>query len=135
MKLCSGCNLEKDISRFKKYSNSLKEGTKSTKTYSFCRECFNNRHREKRQASLKILWRKNKVRALAYLGGKCADCGLIEEIDCVYDFHHIEGKDYNISNLLDCSWAKLEAELDKCVLLCANCHRKRHYYERKNEDK
>lgn len=71
---------------------------------------------------------RNKQRAIEYLGGKCIDCGLKSEYRGVYDFHHVnpEEKDSDPGSLLHYSWARIVAELDKCVLLCANCHRIRH---------
>lgn len=45
-----------------------------------------------------------------------------------YDIHHVGDKDYEISRLLDGrrSWTKIKKELEKCVLLCAICHRQEH---------
>ena len=46
------------------------------------------------------------------------------------DFHHEDPtkKEYGISsNGSTISWEKLKIELDKCILLCANCHRELHY--------
>lgn len=44
------------------------------------------------------------------------------------DFHHVNPneKDFNISGSHSRSWEKIELELKKCVLLCANCHREIH---------
>jgi predicted HNH restriction endonuclease len=72
--------------------------------------------------------RKIKLKAIEYKGGKCYDCGLQSEFPAVYDFHHHEGeKDFNISKDGNTrSWEKVKVELEKCVLLCANCHRIRH---------
>ncbi len=66
-----------------------------------------------------------------YLGGKCAHCG-VSYPTCVYDFHHIDPstKLYNVSTMVSSFATKrdvLFAELDKCLLLCANCHRKFHW--------
>lgn len=60
------------------------------------------------------------------MGGKCFDCGLVSA-PCVYDFHHENGsdKDASVSRLQ--TWEKIEKELQKCVMLCANCHRLRHH--------
>jgi predicted HNH restriction endonuclease len=65
-------------------------------------------------------------RAIAYLGGKCRICGY-DKCPAAFDFHHIDpmGKDFNISSGLT-SWDRIVPELDKCVLLCSNCHREVH---------
>ena len=70
----------------------------------------------------------NKARAVEYLGGKCKHCELVTEKLCVYDFHHIdmEGKEADPGSLLHYSWERIKKELDKCILLCANCHRIEH---------
>jgi hypothetical protein len=69
-----------------------------------------------------------KEKAIEYLGGKCTDCGLVDE-PCVYDFHHLDPtqKEIAFGSRGGKSFESLKPELDKCVLLCANCHRKRHY--------
>jgi hypothetical protein len=67
-----------------------------------------------------------KRRAIEYLGGQCADCGLQTDIVAVYDFHHKDGgeKTAGLSDFLTLkNWQRMQEELDKCVLLCANCHR------------
>jgi hypothetical protein len=43
------------------------------------------------------------------------------------EFHHINGNpDYRVSNLLGNSLKRLKEEIDKCVLVCANCHSEIH---------
>ena len=73
----------------------------------------------------------NKQRAIEYLGGECTDCGEVY-IQDVYDFHHRDPtqKDMQPNRMFRLKWEKIKPELDKCDLLCANCHRKRHYEER-----
>lgn len=73
-----------------------------------------------------------KQRSVEYMGGKCVDCGLITCEVCVYDFHHLDPttKLFGVGSKLvvaTYSWEKIRAELDKCVLLCANCHRIREF--------
>ena len=69
-----------------------------------------------------------KLKAVAALGGACRGCGLAAPVDAL-EFHHLDAhaKDFAISvDGVPRSWARIEAELAKCVLLCANCHRETH---------
>jgi hypothetical protein len=69
-----------------------------------------------------------KLKAVEYKGGKCSVCGYCKCYDAM-DFHHIDPseKDFEISgNGSTKSWANIMIELDKCSLLCANCHREEH---------
>jgi len=63
-----------------------------------------------------------------YKGGKCILCGYKK---CVwaFDLHHVNGaeKGFGLAvNGLTRSWEKIKEEADKCVLVCANCHREVH---------
>lgn len=55
---------------------------------------------------------------------QCDICG--ENHSACLDFHHRDEseKKFEIANMLRYSWAKIEEELNKCDVLCANCHRK-----------
>lgn len=67
-----------------------------------------------------------KLAAVKLLGNKCNRCGWAGPI-AGYDFHHNQGdKDFNISNPANKSWKLVLAELAKCELLCACCHRIEH---------
>ena len=70
---------------------------------------------------------KTKERAVEYLGGKCERCGYNKCISAL-EFHHKdpEQKDYGISSYSVLSWDRLKLELNKCILVCANCHREIH---------
>lgn len=84
---------------------------------------YTNRTKQIRQA--------NKKKAVEYLGGSCKHCGLKTDKYSVYDFHHLDPseKEHGIGKLV-ASWKKLVIELDKCILLCANCHRIVHHEDK-----
>lgn len=76
--------------------------------------------------------RKRKQQAIDYLGGSCMKCKNVYH-PAVFEFHHrdpSEKADRDPSKMLSLSWVKIEAELNKCDLLCANCHRLAHYEDR-----
>lgn len=85
-----------------------------------CGKCLSEAVK-RRRAKIKIL-------SIEYLGGKCQTCGYDKCVSAL-EFHHIDGseKDFGISeNGLTRSFEKVKTELDKCVLLCSNCHREEH---------
>lgn len=72
-----------------------------------------------------------KLKAIEYKGGKCQGegCGYSKCVDAL-EFHHLDPKekDFSISNTgVTRSWDKIKIEIDKCLLLCANCHREAHF--------
>jgi 5-methylcytosine-specific restriction endonuclease McrA len=67
---------------------------------------------------------RRREQAIQYLGGKCIDCGNLDHR--VFEFHHAEERRNNgatVGSLFQGSWGRLKEELDKCELLCANCHK------------
>ncbi len=71
--------------------------------------------------------RKIKVLAIEYKGGKCEICGYNKYVGAL-DMHHVRGvKKFTIGNDgYTHSWSEIKKELDKCILLCSNCHRELH---------
>ena len=70
-----------------------------------------------------ILWRKRtKLKLIDYKGGKCEICGY-DKCTRALQFHHLnpEEKDFQISGK-SLSFEKLKNEVDKCILVCSNCH-------------
>jgi hypothetical protein len=72
-----------------------------------------------------LKWAK-KIKAISYLGNKCKKCG--NENIFQLCFHHRDGKnkDANIATFLLGRWSKITKELNKCDLLCFNCHHELH---------
>lgn len=68
-------------------------------------------------------WIRIKIKAVEYKGGSCRHCGGRFPYPAMH-FHHRNPaeKDVNWTKLRLRSWDKIVAELDKCELLCANCH-------------
>ena len=61
---------------------------------------------------------------------KCARCE--ENHPACLDFHHLDpnSKIKTVAKMLsDVSLKTLQEEISKCILLCANCHRKEHWVE------
>lgn len=68
--------------------------------------------------------RKVKQMAIEYKGDKCQICGY-NKYQGALEFHHINGKkEFGIGDKgYTRSWESIKSELDKCILVCANCHR------------
>lgn len=70
-----------------------------------------------------------KKKAVDYKGGACHKCNWSGDISG-FDFHHLnpDEKDFEINakNVAGMKWDVVKAELDKCELLCALCHRLEH---------
>jgi hypothetical protein len=69
--------------------------------------------------------RKLKLMAINEAGGRCMICGYSSHPG-VLDFHHIDpnSKLFGISSGgFSRSWEDIKNEIQKCVLVCANCHR------------
>jgi len=74
--------------------------------------------------------RRHKVKQMAidYKGGCCQECGY-DKYNGALEFHHLDPneKDFSLGYKGHCTaWEKVKKELDKCVLLCSNCHKEVH---------
>lgn len=129
-KLCCRCKLSLSMEKFYA-SKSSKDGKQS-----ICTECVtknNEKYYLKNKNKIKINTkeRKEKFRTviqkfvLLRLKDGCICCG--EKDPVVLDFDHLQNKEYNIAWLVNslAPLSKLEKELDKCQVLCANCHRRK----------
>lgn len=75
---------------------------------------------------------RRKMGFIERLGGKCSRCGYNTNLSALH-FHHIDSstKEFGLDSraLSNHSMKILEKELDKCILLCSNCHAEEHYKE------
>jgi 5-methylcytosine-specific restriction endonuclease McrA len=94
-------------------------------------EMDKRRYKDRREyliGAVKKRRQKIRIMALEYKGGKCSRCGYSKCLEAL-EFHHLESskKDFGISDRgYTRSWEKVSKELDKCDLVCANCHRELH---------
>jgi len=116
MKICTDCKINKSLDEF--YTSK----THNQGVMCYCKNCFNRRCQNR--------WIDRKIKAIKYKGSECIDCNLklSDSHYAVFEFHHLDPllKDCDWSKLRLKSWPIITTELDKCVLLCANCHRIRH---------
>lgn len=71
-----------------------------------------------------------KRAVIRVMGGRCMMCA-VEYPSDIYDFHHVFDKSREITRILGFLSPEMMAlELSKCVLLCANCHRREHIWLR-----
>lgn len=111
-KLCPKCNTVKSHSEF--YTHA----TRADGLYGYCKSCFNTEN-DKRRIML-------KCRAIVYKGSKCVRCELSypETPHYIFDFHHRDPSTKNgWTGIRKHGWKKIQAEIEKCDLVCANCHR------------
>lgn len=111
-KLCRYCG-ETDESMFMNAGNGRTSNVK-------CKSCHNQYTIER--------FRNNKLKAIEYKGGKCNTCGY-DKCPGSLCFHHCdpECKDPNWKHMRNWKFERIKSELDKCDLLCANCHGEIHW--------
>jgi hypothetical protein len=84
--------------------------------------------RKTNSEAVKRAQKRKKMEMVELFGGKCTLCGYDKCIDAL-EFHHLDEntKEQNPSYIV-MRWSKNRAmvELEKCILVCANCHRELH---------
>ena len=117
-KICSKCGLELPVTEFHK-NGFDRDGKQKYRGY--CKKCANKLEMDR--------YYKKKEYIDSYKT-KCAKCG--DTRTYVLDFHHVdeETKEFTIGKLKKGSLEVIKNEIDKCVVLCANCHREFHYLEK-----
>jgi len=81
-----------------------------------CKNCFNRACIARQLAT--------KLRGIEYKGGKCSNCGYDKYFGAL-EFHHLDPTKKE-SMRRTWSWPRFKKEIDKCILLCSNCHREEH---------
>jgi len=130
-KRCFKCGIDKPNTEYHRSSRN-KDGL-----LSYCKSCkkevdaetYRGRDAEWRQRKRnrqRAIANRNSRLVLAYLQTcSCVDCG--ESDPLVLEFDHVRGeKKYNIGDLIRrySSWETIQAEIAKCEVRCANCHRR-----------
>ena len=127
-KKCNKCGLEKGIDQFSKHS---KKGNLSGR----CKTCQSELSKihykltkqvyAESQTRLKL---RNRLYLYNYLKEHpCVDCGETDPV--VLDFDHIDEKlkEGTLSKAAQNKWSieRMNKEIEKCEIRCANCHRRR----------
>jgi len=135
---CARCGLAKPAEHFSIRCRETGE------RQAWCRACMTDykrdwylRNRDHQVARVRMnrdrTSRENQDRAWEYLGQHpCVDCG--EPDPVVLQFDHLRDKSRNVSTMLRSgfSWTAIQAEIDKCAVRCANCHRRKTARERES---
>lgn len=95
---------------------------------SYCKRCFNQK--------CGIRWNLLKIKYINQFGSKCQDCSipLNDTNYSIFEFHHLDPsiKEFGWGKLRMLKPISIEKELEKTVVLCANCHRLRHSLDFQN---
>lgn len=117
-KICSKCKRELPITHYHKNGFDSKG---QQKYRGYCKDCANNLEKARYQKKKAFIDEQKRC---------CAKCG--DTRVYVLDFHHKDRdeKDFTIGRIKKGSLDLIQNEIDKCAVLCANCHREFHYLEK-----
>jgi hypothetical protein len=131
-KMCVKCLEEKSVDVFPLQGRKSTSGTRYKVRRSECRDCYNVYMREyqKGRQEHKDLVKKSKHKKLQHVqkikkDGGCCICGYNKCVKALH-FHHLNPQEKSYEITWGCFRGKsldsLNKEMDKCVILCANCH-------------
>ena len=112
-KKCPRCNQVKKESEFYQRRGKIAGSV-------YCKVCTNLQTVERQRAL--------KSKAIEYKGGSCVICGY-SKCNSALEFHHLDPKekDFSLGEMKQSKWTdEIKKELDKCILVCSNCHREIH---------
>lgn len=129
LKICCTCKEEKKVGEFRR-DKSRKDGRQS-----YCKVCARSKIQERYQLKYGAKYRErnqkyyaDNMQRLQTLKQtlKCEMCPEQESV-CL-DFHHRDEstKTFGVSESMFRSWKTIEVEIQKCAVVCSNCHRKIH---------
>ena len=119
-RFCPRC--KKDVMTTEFYKRRGKENSSV-----YCKPCTSSQTLER--------MRKLKSKMIEYKGGCCSRCGY-DKYQGALEFHHLDPKekDFNPSHLKKYTFnERIMSELDKCILVCSNCHREIHHELKEKE--
>jgi hypothetical protein len=120
-RVCTGCGVNKAVSDF--HDSSRRSGVRIGGQFkqSRCKTCQNRDKAPYRERNRKFLADQKLQRG-------CEDCGFNASAVAL-DFHHVGAKSFSLASgrALMASIGALQREISNCVVLCANCHRRRHH--------
>ena len=128
-KMCARCQQEKELSDFRK-DKSRKDGVMSS-----CKQCMRQFYRSQytiaygdKYAVANKERRANQAAMLKEYKSKLK-CLLCEERESIcLEFHHTDPttKEFGVGASMGRNWETIVQEIEKCVCLCSNCHKKVH---------
>lgn len=129
-KLCSTCNLVK--------LHGIRRGDKPNSRCIDCQRVYTNDHyaknKETRRKQIQSDKNRRRLENLARIESikienGCVDCRESDPI--VLEFDHLSDKKYSIANMVAShTWESIWSEIQKCEVVCANCHRRRTHQRR-----
>lgn len=128
MKKCNHCHEDKPLTDFYKNKRNYDGFANQCKK---CAKSFNSQYYKNNTEKFKKSRDKNIKLAMTRYNEykKTLQCSHCPENDpCCLEFHHPDSnKEFNISDKKrHLSWIRLKTEIDKCIVLCRNCHAKEH---------
>ena len=122
IKECKKCGESKELSDFR-FNMGYYENV--------CKVCRNKSRKKPVWRDIPSVYAKHKFVEQAKLSAGCQDCGYKEHAAALqYDHIDSSSKLISIASCTGRSWSILIAEMNKCRVLCANCHSIHHYGER-----
>jgi len=95
----------------------------------YCFDCHPNISINKKERIYHCLVKRrkeHKMKIVKICGNKCCICGYDKCYEAL-EFHHVNEKDFTIANaLMTYPWHQILKEVEKTILVCANCHREIH---------